>query len=91
MDFVVGLSKTLEDIDSIWVVVNKIIKSDYFILLIVDYNTIVGKDLCEEDSKTTWGTLLYHLKLWYLIHIEVLEEVARGDGHSTHRQHRFSP
>ncbi|XP_055830900.1 uncharacterized protein LOC129899929 [Solanum dulcamara] len=38
MDFVVGLSKTLEKHDSIWVVVDRLMKSTHFILVRVDYN-----------------------------------------------------
>ncbi|KAH0672776.1 hypothetical protein KY290_026933 [Solanum tuberosum] len=39
MDFVVGLPKTLGKFDSIWVVVDRLTKSVYFIPVRIDYNT----------------------------------------------------
>ena len=38
IDFVVGLPKTLRKFDSIWVVVDRLTKSAYFILVRIDYN-----------------------------------------------------
>ncbi|WMV49701.1 hypothetical protein MTR67_043086 [Solanum verrucosum] len=38
IDFLVGLPKTLGKFDSIWVVVDRLTKSAYFILVRVDYN-----------------------------------------------------
>ncbi|WMV08134.1 hypothetical protein MTR67_001519 [Solanum verrucosum] len=38
MDFMVGLPKTLGKFDSIWVVVDRLTKSAYFILVRIDYN-----------------------------------------------------
>ncbi|XP_055821997.1 uncharacterized protein LOC129890475 [Solanum dulcamara] len=39
MDFVVGLPETLGKYDSIWVVIDKLIKSAHFIPVRVDYNS----------------------------------------------------
>ena len=38
MDFVVCLTKTLMKFDSVWVVVDRLTKSAYFIPLRIDYN-----------------------------------------------------
>ena len=38
MDFVIGLPKTLEKFDSIWVVVDRLTKSAHFIPVKIDYN-----------------------------------------------------
>lgn len=39
MDFVVGLSKTIGNRDSIGLIVDKMIKSSHFILVRVDYRS----------------------------------------------------
>ena len=38
MNFMVGLSKTLEKFDSIWIVVDRLTKSAHFISIRIDYN-----------------------------------------------------
>lgn len=69
MNFIMGLPKTLEKFDFIWVVVDWLVKLAYFILIMVSYDAKVGKDLCERDSEITLSAPLYHLRPWYLVYI----------------------
>jgi hypothetical protein len=46
MDFIVGLPRTRTDYDSIWVVVDRLIKAVHFIPVKTTYNSAVLAELC---------------------------------------------
>ena len=77
IDFVVGLPKTLEIFDFIWVVVDRLTKSVHFIPVRVDYNLEqLAKIYVKEIVRLLGVPPFYHLRLWYVFHLQVLEEVA---------------
>ncbi|XP_060202429.1 uncharacterized protein LOC132630845 [Lycium barbarum] len=82
MDFVVGLPRTLVKLDAIWVVVDRLTKSAYFIPDQTTYNL-------EKFAGSTLGRLLGCVECLFLslqsrhsVHFSFLEDFAKEDGDS---------
>ena len=63
MDFVVGLPQTMGKYDSIWVIVDRLTKSAYFIPVKVTYNAEkLAKNLHLRNCSTAWSSTLHHIR-----------------------------
>lgn len=73
MDFMVGLTQTLGIFDSIWVILDRLDKSSYFILVKVKYNAekLSKSIFVRKFYFTTSAFLLFWIR--YLVHFKLLD------------------
>jgi hypothetical protein len=75
MDFIVGLPRTRDGYDSIWVIVDRLTKVEHFIPLKMTYTGVKLAELYN-SSVFTWGTEEDSVGSGHSIHFTVLAEVA---------------
>lgn len=57
-DFIIGILKIMRKCDSIWVIVHRLNKSDYFILVRVDYNVAKLENIYVKKIMEVHGKLV---------------------------------
>jgi len=50
MDFLVGLTRTIQKFDSIWVIVDRLMKSAHFLIINIRYSMEKLIDMCLMDN-----------------------------------------
>jgi hypothetical protein len=73
MDFIVGLPRTRDGYDSIWVIVDRLTKVAHFIPVKTTYT---GVKLADKDSVFAWGTEEDSVRSRHTVYFTVLAEVA---------------
>lgn len=93
VNFIIGLPHTHVKHDSIWVVIDRMTKSMYFLLVKTSYfiDDYAKMYVYLRISKVLWCFLVHYFELWYLIRLTVLKIRSKGSWYMGQLKHQFSP